>query len=156
MGCHVILRRATIENRGGDPAQVQGYAPAVQRQDFMTAVISKDHRNCGCVQQVRREAVGIVLEPSAMPSSDRSIAIHFYFNILKPLGPAPKLCVQNAFPSMYSNSRRLCQTMALRLARTQQVRDLLNRKRDLIQTRCLICMLLSVNIPRQHRERASS
>lgn len=117
----MILLRATTENRGGDPAQVQGYTAVVQRHDFITAVITKDHGNCGCFQQVGREAMGIVPEPSAMPSSHPSVAMHFYFNILKPLGPAPKLCVQNAFPSMYSNYRRLCQTTALRLATTQKV-----------------------------------
>lgn len=120
MGCRMIILRAATEKRGGGPAQVRGYTAAVQRHDLMTAVITKGHGNCGCFQKVGREAAGIVPEPSAMPSSDPSGAMHFYFSIPKPLGPAPKLCVQNVFPSMYSNYRRLCQTMALRLARTQQ------------------------------------
>lgn len=37
-----------------------------------------------------------------MPSSDPSIAMHFYFHILKPLGPAPKFCVQMPFPPCVS------------------------------------------------------
>lgn len=92
LGCHTILLKAVIGNRGEGPARVWGYTVAVQRHDFVTAVMTEDHRNCG-----GQGRLGIVLEPSAMPSSDRSIAMHFYFHILKPLGPAPKFCVQNAF-----------------------------------------------------------
>lgn len=79
MDCHTIVLRANIENRGREAAQVQGYTAVVQIHDFITAIITKDHGNCGCFQQVGWEAVGIVPEPSAMPSSDPSVAMRFLF-----------------------------------------------------------------------------
>lgn len=142
MGCHMILLKATIKNRGGDPAQVQ-FTAVVQRHGFITAVITKDR---GTV--VASGSCG----NSAMPSSDPSVAMHCYFNTLKPLGPAPKLCVQNAFPSMYSNSVPRHGSQA---SQDTAGRDTLNRKRDLIQTRCLMCVFLSVN-SRHHRKQAYS
>lgn len=56
-----------------------GYTAGVLRYDFDTAVITKDYRNCVCSQQVAKEAVGIVLEPSSMPSSHPSVAMHFSY-----------------------------------------------------------------------------
>lgn len=65
---NMILLRATAGNGGGDSAQLRGHTAVVQRQDFITVIITEDHVNCGCFQQVGREAVVVVLEPSAMPS----------------------------------------------------------------------------------------
>lgn len=94
----------------------------------------------------------------AVPFWDPSAAMYFYFNILKPQGPAPKLCTQNAFPSILQLLRMFVPNHGSRAGQNTAGRNMLNRKGDPIQTGCLMCMLLSANIPQQSqwlRERMS-
>lgn len=142
----ILLRANTVQNRRGDSAQVQHCTAAVQRQDFITTLITRNHGNCDCFQQVGGGAVGIVPEPPATLSSAPYIAMLFYFHILKPQGPAPKLCAQNAFPSVLQLQMPV-PNRGSQASQDTAGRNLLNRMRDLTQTGCLICLLLSVSIP---------
>lgn len=105
-------------------------------------------RFCHCCNHWRPQELwwtgeaGIVLEPSAMPSPDPSIATHFYFHILKPLGPAPKFCVQMPFPPTVSE--RPGPNHGSQAGQDTAGRDTFSGKGDLIQTHCLMGMLLSV------------
>lgn len=82
----------------------------------------------------------------AMPSSDPSAAMYFYFNILKPQGPAPKLCTQNSFPSIL---QMFVPNHGSQAGQNTAGRNKLNRKGEPIQTGCLMYTFLSVNIPQQ-------
>lgn len=90
--------------------------------------------------------MGIVPEPPATLSSAPYIAMLFYFRILKPQGPAPKLCAQNAFPSILQLQMPV-PNRGSQASQDTAGRNLLNRTRDLTQTSCLIRLLLSVSIP---------
>lgn len=83
-----------------------------------------------------------------MPSSEPSAAVYFHFNKLKPQGPAPKLCTQNAFPSVLQ-LQVFVPNHGSQAGQNTAGRIMLNRKGDAIRSGCLMCMFLSVNIPQQ-------
>lgn len=134
-----------------------GYTAAVLRYDFATAVITKDHRNCVAPSRWTRKLWELCW--SLLQCLPHTLLWQYIFHIFKPLGPAPKFCVQKCL------SLHVCQLERSGLNHGSQAdqdtagRDVFSGKGDLIQTHCLMCMLLSVtsqdNIKGTHIPKAS-
>lgn len=116
-----------------------------RRHDFITMLITRDHGNWGCFQQVGK-LWELCQSHLALPSSAPSAAMYFYFNILTPQGPAQSCA--HKIPSIL-RLQMFVPNRGSQAGQNTAGRNVLNRKGDPIQTGCLMCVFLSVNIPQQ-------